>query len=48
MDLGLTQPVRNEYQKIFLGAKGRPAPKVDNFAAIFEPTVQEIWDLWRS
>jgi hypothetical protein len=30
---------RNEYQKIFLGSKARPACKADNITGIYEPIV---------
>jgi hypothetical protein len=39
MDLGLTAPNKNEYQKMFLGSRVRPTRKAYNLAAICEPIV---------
>jgi hypothetical protein len=30
---------RNEYQRMFLGVKGRPASKADNLIAVYKPIV---------
>jgi hypothetical protein len=29
---------------MFLGSRARPVRKSDNFIAVFEPTVQTMWD----
>jgi hypothetical protein len=37
--LGFTQPLTNEFQKIFLLGKVLSARKADNLTAIYEPTI---------
>jgi hypothetical protein len=39
MALGLTQPLTNEYQKIFMGDKAQLEHKYDNFSAICQAIV---------
>jgi hypothetical protein len=39
MALGFTQPLTEISTRNFLGVKGRPARKADNFTATYEPTV---------
>jgi hypothetical protein len=45
--LELTQPVTEMLPGIFLEGIARPACKANNFTAIFEPIVQNIWDSLR-
>jgi hypothetical protein len=39
MTLGSTQPVTEMSTRNFPGGKKRPAPRADNLAAIYEPSV---------
>jgi hypothetical protein len=54
MALGSTQPLTEMSIRNLLGSKRRPARKVDNLAAICEPTVYKMWEprrlttLWAS
>jgi hypothetical protein len=44
MALGSTQLLREMSTRKFPGVKGRAERKADNFTAICEPTVREMWE----
>jgi hypothetical protein len=54
MALGSTQPLTEMSTRSLPGGKGWPARKADNLTAIYEPTVQKMWEprrltiLWAS
>jgi hypothetical protein len=54
MALGSTQPLTEMNTRNLPGSEGRPGRKADNFTAICEPIVKEMWEprrlttLWAS